>query len=567
MKVDAVESVLAAFLASDTCEVLALRGAWGVGKTFLWNRFIRKASRDAKYKFEPYAYISLFGINSLDTLKQTIFEQIVSRSAVGKNADLASLKESTEQVVSSLSRRLVGMNVSLPYVGSVRSFLQSAAFLSVHDVLVCFDDFERKGDALSAKDIMGLVTLLKEQRQCKVIIIFDDSNLNAEAQDDYARLREKVIDTEVTFSPTAEEAAVLAYGSDLSYESHLKNLSVKLDIRNLRILRKIRRAAQQILPLLVNFEPELSERALASLVLYVWCNYSRDSNVPPLQYIRDVSRRHYRKKEVQPSAQEQTWDSVLTSYGYHSTDEFDHALIEAIESGVIDEAALDAGARRANAQIVIGKSHASYAKAWEMYFGSFEPNEVDLVRELDASIRANAKFISLPNLDPALRLLRDLNQSALASNLIDVYIAANKDQPQILDLEESAFARDIGDSELISKANTAFSELSGVPTLASAVASIADRGGWTPADEQTLRYASVEDYYNLFKATRGEALGRYITACLNLRGPSPQSEGQGAVKAKVREALLRIGSESPLNASRVARFGVIVDSHTQAESQ
>ena len=69
---------------------IAITGCWGVGKTFFWNTFLEKQTiqeYDKKKNFyyyasklehidvfekKKYAYVSLFGIESLDALKNEI---------------------------------------------------------------------------------------------------------------------------------------------------------------------------------------------------------------------------------------------------------------------------------------------------------------------------------------------------------------------------------------------------------------------------------------------------------------------------------------------------------------
>ena len=71
MSVKIVRDKIQTFLANDKPEVLTIKGEWGIGKTYCWNKF----SLDAKDSvvLEKYSYISLFGINSLETLRYAIF--------------------------------------------------------------------------------------------------------------------------------------------------------------------------------------------------------------------------------------------------------------------------------------------------------------------------------------------------------------------------------------------------------------------------------------------------------------------------------------------------------------
>ena len=56
----------------------------------------------------------------------------------------------------------------LPYIKSAAPAIEAWSFMSVSDSLICIDDLERKGSSLELKDVLGLISLLKEQKKCKV---------------------------------------------------------------------------------------------------------------------------------------------------------------------------------------------------------------------------------------------------------------------------------------------------------------------------------------------------------------------------------------------------------------
>src|SRR5688572_11854346 len=67
----AVRSVIERFLMSETPEVLSIKGAWGVGKTYAWNKLVLDSK--ASIKLPDYCYVSLFGMNSIADLRMAIF--------------------------------------------------------------------------------------------------------------------------------------------------------------------------------------------------------------------------------------------------------------------------------------------------------------------------------------------------------------------------------------------------------------------------------------------------------------------------------------------------------------
>jgi hypothetical protein len=84
------------FLGREEPEVLCIRGAWGVGKTYSWKRYLKEAHEQHRIALSRYAYVSLFGINSLDELRYSIFENTVLRDSLTDDATLETFKSVLE---------------------------------------------------------------------------------------------------------------------------------------------------------------------------------------------------------------------------------------------------------------------------------------------------------------------------------------------------------------------------------------------------------------------------------------------------------------------------------------
>ena len=65
-----LEKKLVKLIETEKPFAIALTGEWGVGKTKFWNNFKKKYYD--KFKLRKYAYVSLFGIDSLESLKYEI---------------------------------------------------------------------------------------------------------------------------------------------------------------------------------------------------------------------------------------------------------------------------------------------------------------------------------------------------------------------------------------------------------------------------------------------------------------------------------------------------------------
>ena len=85
-----IEKEVRRLLSTKEPEVVCISGRWGVGKTFAWRRYLEEAhARKGGIALKKYAYVSLFGINSLDDLKYAVFENSIDVDSIGVEASLS----------------------------------------------------------------------------------------------------------------------------------------------------------------------------------------------------------------------------------------------------------------------------------------------------------------------------------------------------------------------------------------------------------------------------------------------------------------------------------------------
>lgn len=192
MTIEIVASEIQKFLSSPTPEVLCIRGKWGVGKTFSWREFAKKAAQEASISLNKYAYVSLFGINSLDQLKYAIFENSVNARHVGLQPSLETFRENWQPITNTLGRKVISHIQHLPVIRDFSGGLAQLSFLSVGNQIICIDDLERKGKDLSLNDVLGLVAHLKDEKQCKVALIFNEDELEDE-KETFDKYEEKML--------------------------------------------------------------------------------------------------------------------------------------------------------------------------------------------------------------------------------------------------------------------------------------------------------------------------------------------------------------------------------------
>lgn len=558
MTVEVIKDQIFQFLSSEDPEVMAIKGEWGVGKTFSWNKFLKEAGFEKKIRLERYSYVSLFGINSLEAFKYSIFENVIKRDIIGTEASLDTFKSNTTGIIESFGRQSINLFKGAPIVKSFSPAIETISFLSLNSTLICIDDLERKGKGLEIKDVLGLVSLLKEQKKCKVVLLLNDGE---DGLEDYEKYREKVIDIELAFAPDPKECADIAYSDETPHQARLKELTTSLGIRNIRILKKIERLIMLALPLVESFEPEITDQVIHSTVLYSWSYFCSNSNdeIPPLEFITDKGYTLLGIGDEEVDDQDKKWQTVLQAYNYQLTDELDLLLAEGVRTGFYIEDELKNKAAAKNQEIVASKSEGSFSEAWRLYHDTFNDNGDEVISRLYESFKDNCKYITPLNLNGTVSLFRELGEDKKASEIIEIYIEKRSDETELFNMDENNVFGDIRDQEIVDRFNEIYNLSVTTENAKQVLERIAGNSGWNQSDEVVLANTSVDEYFNLFKSETGRHLSSFVTTCLKFGQFGNSSDQQKEIAKRATEALRRIASESEINKRRVKKFGVNLD--------
>ena len=155
-------------------------------------------------------------------------------------------------------------------LGTVGDLIARSAFLLDRDQIDYLDDLKRVGEGLKARDVLGLISYLKEEQNCSVALLLNDESMIVKDRDDFQRLLEKVIDVSVTFSPTFTEAALIALSDSDPISQQIRSHVETLAITNIRVIRKIATLTRRLSLVLKGASPEITKRAVRSVTLAGW---------------------------------------------------------------------------------------------------------------------------------------------------------------------------------------------------------------------------------------------------------------------------------------------------------
>jgi hypothetical protein len=238
-----VRDELKRFLYSTDPEVICVTGAWGVGKTFTWQTEFDTARADKKIGLHAYSYVSLFGLNSLDGLKLAICENLESSET--SHESLSDRGRRFLELLASRAARYRQLAQGIPAIGQFLSTAGLLYFSVVRSQIICIDDLERRGLGVELKDVFGLISFLREQRACKIILLLNEDGLDQDKAE-FDKYFDKVIDTKLVFVPTSAEALEIALTSNDEGTALLCQYCQILRISNIRVIKKLERLVKQV---------------------------------------------------------------------------------------------------------------------------------------------------------------------------------------------------------------------------------------------------------------------------------------------------------------------------------
>jgi len=230
-----IEESLKSLILDDDREFVAmLSGEWGIGKTYFWKEFSDKYLKD-----KDVVYISLFGKNSLADIETEVVTKLYKYNK--------GLKKYTKHLdtVGNMASKAMGLPINVS-IGSLLSLFKASDF---KNTIICFDDFERLSDKVPLKDVMGLISQFKEQKECKVIMILNEkeldklSDIDGKKHDEIFTLyKEKIVDYNFHYLPSQEELfeAIKEDMVKITFCEHqtIYDFFKKIGLNNIRIMKQ-----------------------------------------------------------------------------------------------------------------------------------------------------------------------------------------------------------------------------------------------------------------------------------------------------------------------------------------
>ena len=559
------------FLSTSDPEVLSISGRWGVGKTFAWDHTLN--ARKSETPLRRYAYVSVFGLRSLDALKTAIVQSTVSLDGNALEPTVDSflehvssfdgLKRLGEQAGRKGFQILSKGASAVPYVGKLADLLAPGAALLIRNQIICIDDIERAGAGLDVVDILGLVSSLRERRGCKVVLLLNEDGLGRQGEK-FREYLEKAVDQAVHFKPTAKESAAAALDTRNALSGRLAEYTVRLGITNIRVIRRIRRFLSFIEATFAGLHDGVTDEVVQTIALLGWCVFE-PKQAPALEYVRGYNRFTGLFTRDNRSEEELRTRQLLRGYGFGQFGDLDEIILNGLQDGSFDLGLLEPALLEISQRRSKNEAQSAVAKPWMIYEDSFADNTEELLKAAVEAIEKHGASMGPADASQTLELLRDLGQADEADRLLPIYVQQQDGKSREFFAAHQAGGRRPISDEIITAFQKILAEMPLDKDPAQILINISRNNSWDPANIAFLASVPVDDYVSMLKGLKGSDLNSVITTALRFGKMPPAGQSYDELARRMTEALERIAAETPLNRMRVRSYIGLTDNDPNPE--
>jgi hypothetical protein len=516
-------------LFSPSPEIIAIKGPWGIGKTFAVKRAIEKTELSGNI----CSYVSLFGVTGISDIPSVVLNNAYY---VGdNNRDLRKISASFIRAIR-----------KLPQIEKYDKFIKSFEPSAIGKIVVIFDDLERIQSKKALCSLLGYITSLREDFQCKIVLVYNEDKIVDDQKVVMNEFLEKVVDEEYLFDPTVEDNLKIFFSDASIIEAISKNFKI-LDCNNLRIMRKTRNIFETMDPILKTcrasvFETFVNQLSLVCIFLFHYANKVSIEELNHGNIGATLRRTHGKESEA---------DKLFKASEYYPR-EFDTYFVKAIKTGKIDSDKIEEIVKIYNERDDSDKIDDKLRKCFKVYNGNFHGTKEGLKTALETFLSENWNLIRIPEYNQILEGTRSIGIEDVASPYLERFVSEN-----FTTWDQGLIQHVLGmlkDGPLRASLQTYVEQKQDKRTIYDVIKSVVVTRGWDPEDEAFLDEQTDEDYVKWLREEESEKLLSHLREFLRLfRSNRTEGSFRGAIE-KLIKAIFTIKDDNDLNKVRIEKF-------------
>lgn len=528
------------FMSSNVRKTVTLKGPWGCGKTHFWKEYVCKTKAIREKKI---SYISLFDVSSIKEVKSKLIVSSLVKDTNGWRTHIKSILAA--------AREQFG---KIPYLGS---FLTNEATLGaiedlyLKDFLICIDDIERRSSNLEIRQVLGFISVLRENRNCRVVLIVNEEQLGDSDREVLNQYRDKIIDMELFYSPTVQENAEIAFPNH-ELKEELLRLFEQADINNIRIMQKTIWRLERLYKVIPQQYEEARKEIGLQLAILCSLHYSEDGRVD-INKIQGLQSWHHLLPQRDPQDENVLIEKRLELLGWNYP-EYADVLGDAVLHESFHVKNIQETAEKVQKSYQDAVSYAEIEQPFEKFRSNFQGDINEIQNELHRLLDNRMKEMSWNQLGQMLSLLKDLGSGPAVAEYQKKWIIAH---PEISSDKKGLdyILPAIQDEDLKNKLEEDVQKFKQKINLVDCMKQIAVVGSWGDDESQALKTATKEDFVVALTTSDESELISLVHHFLTMvTSFGRKDEDWASVADRILSALIEIARISKLNRIRVKNF-------------
>lgn len=524
---NSIKDSLLRFIIDPTLRVAVIKGKWGSGKTYFWKKFIEECK--SSLQFRAYSYVSLFGLQDIASIRRQIFS----------NFDVLDEGKATKHLecLKPVARILSALDI--PYINSSAAVNDLIEHKLVENFLICFDDFERMEETITASSVLGLISGLKEEKSCKIILIYNDEKLDSAPNMAINEYREKVVDIELTYNPSIENNLSIIW--PLGCPDYVQKVFEDLNLNNIRIMQRVLWTQTYFADHFKEHYPHLS-RALdykAAVLTVLYHGYSNSFS------LEEVLSTHYYTLLMTGDEDKKKRFEVLKILEYFPED-FDQVIGDYLTNGFVDYAPYAEMLTQKNEQYRLNNVAELHRAIWSKYHNGFVTQQDVFIKEQIDFMNSRFDDLGIRDIAETISFIKQLDPEQKLDELLDRAIDRFVDKLDNVDYLDSHSLQMKPD--IVAKIQERLSRKTRDYPIAKLFNALAGSNGWNPRDIQHMNRFTAEDYYNWITTETELDVPSLVGEFLSRFGTNKDAR---QVIANIRIALDKIKVRSELDRCRV----------------
>ena len=495
--------------------VVALSGKWGTGKSHMWRQVKRESTNEA---IKKALYVSLFGVKDIQQLKIRIIQSEIPESKLGRYA-----KEITSTVWG-------GSKKVLKSVHPAFAALDEIALLAIPGLLsnrmAVIDDMERKHANLGIDEIMGFIDEFTQIYGSRIVLILNSDQLEDKDKEVWNKLREKVIDHEISLETTPEEAFDIALQNVPSPHGQMIREAVKTcKVSNIRIIQKMIRVIGRLLSVRADLTDEVLKRVIPSTVLLAAIHYKGIQDGPDFDFVLKFNSMSYHVAKIgkKRAAAEETdedrsaaqWNQLMDELNITGSDEYEELVAEFLKSGLLDSAKTMAILDRYSAE---GETFALQAQSREFFEKSLwhpESTDADLLADAEA-LAASTHLLGVYDITALHSAMTEIpGGKAVADRMVADWLAHfRRNEPAEFN-HDNFFKRELH-PDIEAEFEALRARLNPLPSLFDACVYLIENSGWGSAQEAAMKASTPEAFEADILRLSGKDLKKFMLKFMDM---------------------------------------------------